>query len=48
MLYCAASVDDLRQPLTYIHEKYAVNTNLYLIGNSMGANIVANYLGEEG
>jgi abhydrolase domain-containing protein 1/3 len=48
MLYCAASVDDLRQPLEYIHEKYASKTDLYLIGNSMGANIAANYLGEEG
>ena len=47
MLYCAASVDDLRQPLTYIHDKYALKADLYLIGNSMGANIVANYLGEE-
>ena len=60
-LYCAGSVNDLRQPLEYIHAKYCgghgdgsgeiargEGTDLFLVGNSMGANIVANYLGEEG
>ena len=56
-LYCAGSVDDLRQPLKYLHEKYCRlggggggdrPTDLYLIGNSMGANITANFVGEEG
>ena len=60
-LYCAGSVNDLRQPLEYIHAKYCGGhgdgsgeiargevIDLFLVGNSMGANIVANYLGEEG
>jgi len=60
-LYCAGSVDDLRQPLEYIYDKYCggrgdgsgeiargQSTDLFLVGNSMGANIVANYVGEEG
>eukprot|EP00347_Sterkiella_histriomuscorum_P010337 403376694 len=52
-LYCAASTDDLREPLNYIYKKYCCDKsgqrfrNLYVIGSSMGANIVANYLGEE-
>lgn len=47
-LYCAGSVDDIRQPLEYIYEKYCQQAPIFLIGNSMGANIVANYIGEEG
>ncbi len=55
-MYCAASVSDLREPMEYIYQKYCLkfeenrghNRSFFLIGNSMGANIVANYLGEEG
>lgn len=48
VLYSAGSINDLREPLEYIHTKYCKTSDLYLIGNSMGANIVANYVGEEG
>jgi predicted alpha/beta-fold hydrolase len=50
MTYCAYSIDDLREPLHYIHEKYCLSKkrDIFLIGSSMGANIVANYLGMEG
>ena len=54
-LYCAGSVNDIRQPLEYIYDQYCRSGDqserevpLFLIGNSMGANIVANYVGEEG
>ncbi|TNV77592.1 hypothetical protein FGO68_gene4857 [Halteria grandinella] len=52
-LYCAGSTDDVREPLRYIYEKYCQNESgrdrpLYLVGNSMGANLTANFLGKEG
>eukprot|EP00347_Sterkiella_histriomuscorum_P007208 403349846 len=53
-MYCAASTGDIREPLDYIYKKYCCDLTgknfrkIFLIGNSMGGNIVANYLGEEG
>ena len=47
-LYCAGSVEDIRQPLEYIYQKYGKGASIFVVGNSMGANIVANYVGEEG
>ncbi|CDW88437.1 ymr210w-like protein [Stylonychia lemnae] len=52
-LYCAASSNDVREPVEYIRNKYCLNSkgqqirHLYLVGNSMGAGLVANYIGEE-
>ena len=48
-MYCAGSVEDVKEPMDYIFDKYCVKQRrrLYLIGNSMGANLVANYLGTE-
>lgn len=49
-----ASISDLKDPLEYIYNKYCLDANgnkknkVYLIGNSMGAGIVANYLADFG
>jgi predicted alpha/beta-fold hydrolase len=47
-------VNDIKEPLEYIRNKYCVDSNgnqirdIFLIGNSMGAGMSANYLGLEG
>jgi predicted alpha/beta-fold hydrolase len=46
-LYNAASSDDTRQALEYIHQKRP-DHNYYAIGFSLGANLLTKYLGEQG
>ena len=53
MTHDYASSDDFRQPIKYIYSKYCLeNENkpkqLFLIANSMGANCIMKYLGEDG
>lgn len=43
-LYNALSVEDIREPMFYVKEKY-LKGKAYACGCSMGANILANYLG---
>lgn len=45
-LYNALSVDDIREPMEHVlKQKCKKGTKAYAIGVSMGANILANYLG---
>jgi len=45
-LYNALSVDDIREPMEHVLRTRCLNgTKAYAIGVSMGANILANYLG---
>ena len=48
-LYNAFSVDDVREPMQYVHEKYIKgrgdNVKVFAIGCSMGAMVLANALG---
>ena len=56
VIYSAGSANDIREPIFYIYKTYCENLrkennepiSLFLIGSSLGANIMANYLGEEG
>lgn len=56
VIYSAGSDNDIREPISYIYKNYCEghfkddnkSVNLFLIGSSLGANIMANYLGEEG
>jgi predicted alpha/beta-fold hydrolase len=43
-LYNALSVEDFREPMQYVMDKY-VKGKAYAVGCSMGANVLANYLG---
>jgi len=45
--YCAGSSDDFKIAVEYIH-KLLPHSPLFLLGYSMGANVVVKYLGEEG
>ncbi|CAK9870129.1 unnamed protein product [Sphagnum jensenii] len=45
--YNAGWTEDLRTIIHYVHEKYP-QAPLFAIGNSIGANILVKYLGEEG
>ncbi|KAF2213521.1 hypothetical protein CERZMDRAFT_39310 [Cercospora zeae-maydis SCOH1-5] len=47
LLYNARSTWDLKQTVTYLRRKFP-NRPLYAVGFSIGANILVNYLGEEG
>lgn len=46
-LYSAAKTDDLRCGLLWVTKRFP-STSIVLIGFSLGANVVAKYLGEEG
>mgnify|MGYP002374707586 FL=1 len=46
-LYNAASSEDVRAALNYIHKTWP-NSDMYAIGFSLGANLLTKYLGEEG
>ncbi|KAG0578244.1 hypothetical protein KC19_4G008500 [Ceratodon purpureus] len=45
--YNAGWTEDLRRIINHVHEKYP-KAPIFLIGTSIGANIVVKYLGEEG
>ncbi|CDW89740.1 embryogenesis-associated protein emb8-like [Stylonychia lemnae] len=53
-IYCASSQDDLREAVNFIVNNYCSSLSrnrqrdIFLVGNSLGANLLANYLGEEG
>jgi len=48
--YCGASIGDIKEPLEHIRRKYCSNQSrkIFLLGISLGANIITNYLGAEG
>lgn len=48
--YCANSYSDLKEPLEYVYETYCKEQNvpLFVVGFSMGANIVGNLLAHYG
>lgn len=45
--YCAGTTKDLEQAVNYIASKYSTR-DIYLLGFSVGANILTNYLGTHG
>lgn len=45
--FCAAHTDDLRTSMKYIRSIVGENTPVFAVGYSMGAGILAKYLGEE-
>ena len=45
--YCAGTTNDLEQAVDYIHSIYP-KRDIFLLGFSVGANILTNYLGELG
>ena len=47
-LYTGAYTGDLRSVVRQISSRLKMNTSLFLVGNSLGANILTKYLGEEG
>ena len=46
--YNAAYTGDIRCLVHYISERLAKDVPIFLVGNSLGANIMAKYMGEEG
>lgn len=48
-MFCAYSVNDILEPMTYIYKKYCKKQKrpCYGVGISMGANILANLIGFE-
>jgi predicted alpha/beta-fold hydrolase len=46
--YNGASTGDLRSLIHQVSGRLAENVPLFLVGNSLGANIMTKYLGEEG
>jgi len=48
--YCAYSIGDIKEPLDHIRKQYCANSNrkVFLMGLSLGANIITNYVGLEG
>jgi predicted alpha/beta-fold hydrolase len=49
-VYCASASNDLIEPMQYIHQQYCRDSGrkLFVIGFSLGANILANALGKLG
>jgi len=44
----AGLTSDIREVLEHVHERYSKTNEIYAVGFSMGANILAKYLGEDG
>jgi predicted alpha/beta-fold hydrolase len=47
-MYCCASTQDVKEPLISMHERFCKNSDQksFLIGFSMGANVLTNAIGE--
>jgi predicted alpha/beta-fold hydrolase len=46
--YCGAYTEDIRECVKHVLESRAVKSNVFIIGFSLGANLVAKYIAEEG
>jgi predicted alpha/beta-fold hydrolase len=47
-LFCSYSHEDMLEPIKFYSQKYCQNRKVFAVGCSMGANILANLIGNEG